>query len=63
MQETQKTWVQSLGQEDPLEGDLTCWDSVFGEPRSDVTWKHLFQVEGDVRGASLAFMRGEDWVE
>ena len=44
-------------------GDLTCWDSVFGEPRSDVTWKHLFQVEGDVRGASLAFMRGEDWVE
>ena len=44
-------------------GDLTCWDSVFGEPRSDVTWKHLFQVEGDVRGASLAFMCGEDWVE
>ena len=44
-------------------GDLTCWDSVFGEPRSDVTWKHLFQVEGDVRRVSLAFTRGDAWVE
>ena len=44
-------------------GDLTCWDSVFGEPRSDVTWKHLFQVEGDVRRVSLAFTHGDDWVE
>ena len=41
-------------------GDLTCWDSVFGEPRSDVTWKRLFQVEGDVRGVSLSFTHDND---
>ena len=29
MQETQETWVQSLGQEDPLEEEMTTHNPVF----------------------------------
>ena len=28
VQETQKTWVQSLGQEDPLEEDMAAHSSI-----------------------------------
>ena len=28
MQKTQETWAQSLGQEDPLEGEMTTHSSI-----------------------------------
>ena len=30
MQETQETWVQSLGQEDPLEKEMATHSSILG---------------------------------
>ena len=47
----------------PVWRGLTCCDSVFGEPRSDITFKCLFQIESDVSIASLAFTCGDDWAE
>ena len=29
MQETQETWVQSLGQEDPLEEEMAIYSSIY----------------------------------
>ena len=29
MQETQETWVQSLGREDPLEEEMATYSSIF----------------------------------
>ena len=38
MQETQETWVQSLGQEDPLENEMTPHSSI-------LVWKILWTEE------------------
>ena len=38
MQETEDMWVQSLGQEDPLENEMATHSSIF-------TWKILWTEE------------------
>ena len=35
MQETQETWIQSLGWENPLEGEMATHSSILG---GKVTW-------------------------
>ena len=46
MQETQETWVQSLGREDPLEEEMVAYSSI-------LVWKNLMD-----RGAWLAIVHG-----
>ena len=54
MQETQETWVRSLGQEDPLEEEMVTHSSIFAwkipwteEPRGILQYMVLQRVEHD----------------
>ena len=52
MQETQETWVQSLGQKDPLEEDM--------ETHSSILWGKIQWTEEPGRLTVLQIV-GHDW--
>ena len=41
MQETQETWVQSLGQEDPFEEEMATHPSILEKPHGRGAWKAM----------------------
>ena len=54
MQETQETWVQSLGQEDPLENEMAPHSSI-------LAWKILWTEEPGGLQANVSQRIRHDW--